>query len=156
MKTLKAFLQRHRRIGIDTSIFIYYLEANPRYVNFAEAIFRTIANSGRVAITSTLTMTELLVRPYRDSDEEQVNQYYALLTTYPDLSWIAPDLEIVDLAAKFRAQFNLRTPDAIQAATAARNSASGFITNDDGFRRVTAFETLQLDDLLIREHKSDE
>jgi hypothetical protein len=38
-------------------------------------------------------------------------------------------------------------PDAIQAATVVQARASGFITNDAAFRRVTAFETLQFDDL---------
>ena len=93
-------------------------------------------------------MAELLVQPYRDSDLGRVNLYYGLLTTYPNLLWIAPDLEIADLAAKFQAEYRLKMPDAIQAATAAKTQASGFVTNDAAFKRVTVFETLQFDDLL--------
>jgi hypothetical protein len=42
----------------------------------------------------------------------------------------------------------MRTPDAIQAATAVRSSATGFISNDPIFHRVEGFEALTLDDLL--------
>ena len=63
-------------------------------------------------------------------------------------TWIAPSLEIADLAARFRALHGLRTPDAIQAATAAHTHATGFITNDGVFERLDAFETLVLDRLL--------
>jgi predicted nucleic acid-binding protein len=93
-------------------------------------------------------MTELLVRPYRDADEQRVNEFYALLSTYPNLEWIAPTLEIADRAARIRAQHRLRTPDALQAATAMHAQATGLITNDPVFKRVAEFETLVLDHIL--------
>ena len=93
-------------------------------------------------------MTELPVQPYRDSDERLVDEFYGLLSTYPNLDWIAQNLEIADLAARFRALHRLRTPDALQAATAAHARATGLITNDAVFERVEAFETLVLDRLL--------
>jgi predicted nucleic acid-binding protein len=93
-------------------------------------------------------MTELLVQPYRDSDRRRVRQFYALLSTYPNLEWIAPSLEIADIAARLRAVHRLRTPDALQAATAVYAQVTGLITNDSVFQRVDAFETLMLDSLL--------
>lgn len=93
-------------------------------------------------------MTELLVLPYRDRDERRVDEFYGLLSTYPNLDWIAPTLEVADAAAQIRATYGLRTPDALQAATAAEAKASGLITNDPIFGRVTGFETITLDTLL--------
>jgi predicted nucleic acid-binding protein len=93
-------------------------------------------------------MTELLVLPYRESDEQQADDFYGLLTTYPNLEWIAPNLEIADLAARIRARHQLRTPDALHAATALHSKATGFITNDAIFQRVEGIQTLVLDDLL--------
>jgi predicted nucleic acid-binding protein len=145
---LRAFLRRHRRIAIDTSIFIYALELNPRYVDLADPIFAWIERPGHSAVTSTITMTELLVRPYLDADEDRVNLYYGLLSRYPNLEWIAPDLEVADMAARLRARHRLPTPDALEAATAARSRATGFVTNDPIFQRVEAFETLLFDALL--------
>jgi len=43
---LRSFLRRHRRIGLDTSIFIYQLEANPRYVALADSVFSWVERSG--------------------------------------------------------------------------------------------------------------
>jgi predicted nucleic acid-binding protein len=93
-------------------------------------------------------MTELLVLPYRDGDEQQANDFYGLLSTYPNLDWVAMTLEIAELAARIRALHRLQTPDALQAATAVQAQATGLITNDPFFERVEGFETLVLDRLL--------
>lgn len=148
MSRLRAFLRDHRRIALDTSVFIYQLEANTRYLALSDYVFSWLERPGSSAVTSTITMTELLVQPYRDSDEERVDELYALLSTYPNLDWVAPTLEIADLAARIRGVHRLRTPDALQAATAAHAQATGLITNDPAFERVKAFETVVLDRLL--------
>ena len=148
LERLRAFLGRHRRIALDTSIFIYQLEANPRYLALTDHIFSWLERPRSTAVTSTITMTELLVQPYRDSDEQRVDEFYGLLSTYPNLDWLAPNLEIADLAALIRAIHRLRTPDALQAATAVQAEATGLITNDPVFERVKDFETLILERLL--------
>lgn len=145
---LRAFLRRHRRIALDTSVFIYQLEANARYLARTDQIFAWIERPGGKAVTSTITMTELLVQPYRVADQQQADEFYVLLSTYPNLEWIAPNLEIADRAAKLRALHGLRTPDALHAATAVHAGATGFVTNDPVFERVKDFETLLLDKLL--------
>ena len=145
---LRAFLRRHRRIALDTCVFIYQLEENARYLPLTDHIFSWLERPGSNAVTSTITMSELLVQPYRTSDERRVDEFYGLLSTYPNLDWIAPDLQIADLAARFRAQHRLRTPDALQAATATHARATGLITNDAVFERVASLDALVLDQLL--------
>ena len=148
VEALRLFLRRHRRIALDTSIFIYQLEANPKYLALTDAVFSWVERSGHEAVTSTITMTELLVPSYREGDEQRVDEFYGLLSTYPNLRWIAPDLETADLAARLRAVYRLRTPDALQAATAVRERATGFVTNDPVFARIGEFEAVVLDRLL--------
>jgi predicted nucleic acid-binding protein len=121
---------------------------NPKYVTLARQVLGCIEQPGHEAATSTVTMTELLVRPYRTLEESKVRQIYDLLLTYPNLRWITPDLEIADLAARLRAKHRLETPDALQAATAVHAGATLLVTNDASFERVQAFETLLLDRLL--------
>ncbi len=133
VERLRAFLRSHRRIALDTSIFIYQLEPNPKYLAFTDPIFSWLERPGSAAITSTITMTELLVLPYREGDEQRVNDFYGLLSNYPNLDWIAPNLETAELAARIRALHRLRTPDALQAATAVHAQATGLITNDPVF-----------------------
>jgi predicted nucleic acid-binding protein len=111
-------------------------------------VFTWLEQAGHEAVTSTITMTELLVQPYRDSDQQRVNEFYGLLSTYPNLRWIAPDLEIADMAANFRARYRMRTPDALQAATATRSRATCLLTNDSVFERAETFRTLLLDNFL--------
>jgi predicted nucleic acid-binding protein len=135
-------------IALDTCVFIYQVEANPRYLSFTEHIFSWLERSEGQGVTSTITMTELLVQPYRVFHEQRVDEFYALPSTFPNLDWVAPNLEIADLAARFRALYRLRTPDALQAATAAHTGATGLITNDAAFERLAAFETLVLNRLL--------
>ena len=77
-----------------------------------------------------------------------MNKFYALLSTFPDLGWVAPTLEIADIGAPFRAEFNLRTPDAILSATAITGDATGFISTDTDFKRVAALDVMVLDELL--------
>jgi predicted nucleic acid-binding protein len=148
VERLRAFLRRHRRIALDTSIFIYQLEPNPKYLAYTDPIFSWLERPESRAVTSTITMTELLVLPYREDNEQRANDFYGLLSTYPNLKWIAPSLEIADLAARIRALHRLRTPDALQAATAVHAQATGLIANDPVFERVGTFETLVLDHLL--------
>jgi predicted nucleic acid-binding protein len=123
------------------------LEPNPKYLVYTDIIFSWLERSESKAITSTITMTELLVLPYREGDEQRADDFYGLLSTYPNLDWIAPNLEIAELAARIRALHRLRTPDALQAATAVQAQATGLITNDPFFERAEGFETLVLDRL---------
>jgi predicted nucleic acid-binding protein len=135
-------------VAIDSCIFIYELEANPGYVEWARRIFAWLEKPGHSAVTSTVTMTEVLTLPYQTANQEIVDAYFALVSNYPNLQWIAPDLQIAGLAAQFRARYRLRTPDALQAATALRSGVRGFISNDKAFRRVEGLETLLLDELM--------
>jgi len=93
-------------------------------------------------------MLELLVHPYRQGDQDGVDAFYALLSTYPNLGWVVTSLDIADEAARLRAEHNLKTPDAIQAATALLSQATGLVSNDPAFLRVKQLEVLILDNLL--------
>jgi predicted nucleic acid-binding protein len=84
-------------------------------------------------------MTELLVPAYPE---------FGSSAGRPVLDWIAPNLEVADIAARIRAQHRLRTPDALQAATAVQSHATGLVTNDAIFERVQAFETMELGGLI--------
>jgi predicted nucleic acid-binding protein len=147
LETLRNFLRRHRKIALDSSVFIYQTETNPKYCHTTDPVFGWLAHPDSQGVTSTLTMTELLVQPYRDSDRRRVRAFNLLLSTFPNLEWIAPNLETADTAARLRALHRLKTPDAIQAATAIHAQATGLITNDSIFQRVDMFETLVLDSL---------
>jgi predicted nucleic acid-binding protein len=147
IEKLRAFLKRHSFIALDTPVFIYQMQAHPRYFACTDYIFGWLERSGAKALTSTITMTDLLVQPYRNDDEKAADKFRGLLSTHPNLTWVAPDLDIAVTAARIRAIHRLHTPDALQAATA-QMLATGLITNDPIFERVKSFETLTLDAIL--------
>lgn len=141
---IARLLVRHRLVAIDTCVFIYLMERNAKYFNVANAVFEWMERSEASAVTSTVVLTEILVQPYR-SAEPQADAFYSLLTTLPNLEWIAPSLRIANSAASLRATYRLQTPDALIAATAIHSRATVFITNDPIFARIPNFDTLVLD-----------
>jgi predicted nucleic acid-binding protein len=48
-----------------------------------------------------------------------------------------------------RAEHRLRTPDALQMATALSCEATGFVSNDEVFRRVRGIEVIIPDELRV-------
>ena len=145
---LKAFLGRHSRIALDTSTFIYHVQAHTRYVGLTDEIFSWLQRPGAHAVTSTITLTELLVQPYRQGNQALADEFYGLLVTFPNLTWVVPSLEIADNAAQIRAHHGLRTPDAIQAATAIHSSSTALVTNDSVFLRISGLEIAVLEEFL--------
>jgi predicted nucleic acid-binding protein len=140
--------ERNRKIALDTGPFVFWLAGNSRYFEIANYILGLIEKRNVRAVTSTITLTELLVEPYRAQDRRRVDRIYAVLVTYPHLEWIAPTVEIADRAARFRAEHDLKTPNAIQAATAMLSGATAFIANDPTFRRIPGLGVLILDEML--------
>ncbi len=143
---LKVFLEKHRSVSLDTSIFIYFVERHPRYFSCCESIFENLEHGRIKASTSALTLLEILAQPYRLKKDDLVLTFYALLTTYPHLTWIPMTLNVADLAAKLRADYRLKTPDAIQAASAISHGATGFICNDRVFQKIEGIDCLIIDD----------
>jgi bifunctional DNA-binding transcriptional regulator/antitoxin component of YhaV-PrlF toxin-antitoxin module len=113
-----------------------------------DPVFQAIENNEIKATTSTLKFLEILVQPYRKKLDDLVLKFFALLTTYPNLQWVDLNLDIADTAARLRAEHRLKTPDAIQEATAICSMATGLLRNQAAFKRVKGFDTLLLDDCL--------
>lgn len=52
-------------VAIDTAPFIYYIEQHPKFLSKVEAIFESAEQGEIRAITSVLTLLEVLVHPIR-------------------------------------------------------------------------------------------
>jgi predicted nucleic acid-binding protein len=98
-------------------------------------------------VTSTVTLLELLVQPYREQKEELAQKIFALTSTYPQIEWVPVSMNVADRAAELRARYRLSTPDAIQLATAVVHKARRFYGNDRGLRRVKEIECVIVDDV---------
>lgn len=147
MTALADALSGVTAIGLDTSIFIYFVERHPRYVALARDIFRRI-NDGEIAgYSSVLTLTEALTYPKRMGNLALVEEHRSVLTTGRNFTLLDTTPTIADIAADLRARHGLRTPDAIQLASALAVGCQAFLTNDARLRRVADLRVLALDDL---------
>ena len=144
---LKGLPPDRERIGIDTNVFIYFLEDHSRYAPWCASLFDLIEHGRNPAVTSTITLLELLVQPYREQKEELTQKIFALTGTYPKLDWVPVTMGIADRAAELRARYRLSTPDSIQLATAVNHKATCFYGNDRTLRRVNEIRCLILDDV---------
>ena len=142
-------LQGIDRIGLDTAPVIYFVEANPKYDLLVTDIFQRIASGVLDAVTSVLTVTEVLAHPYKTADHGLAQQYRNLLLHRNNLSTLDIGPQAADEAAKLRAQFGLRTPDALQIAVAITKGCQAFLTNDTRLSRVTNLNIILLDELTL-------
>lgn len=132
-------------IGLDTAPLIYFIEQNPTYLEVVRAFFRAMDQGYLRVVTSTLTLTEVLVYPLRLGNRELAEQYQNILFAQENLTTFSVSPEVAELAAQLRASWNLRTPDAIQMATAIRGGAAFFFTNDMRLPTVPNLEIIVLD-----------
>lgn len=134
-------------IGIDTMVFIYHLENHPEYSRITERLFEGIEKAKYRAVTSFITLLEILVKPKRERALKAVSDYRDLLLTFPNLTFLPLELKVSDLASTLRAEYPIRTPDAIQIATSITGQASVFITNDEQLKKVDKINILLLREL---------
>ena len=117
-------------VGLDTAIFIYFIEENPDYLALVEPIFQALDSGRLVGVTSAITLLEVLVVPYRVGDAGLAERYEVILTRGRGLRMIELTLPQLRAAAQLRAATGLRAPDALQVSAALSAGCSAFLTND--------------------------
>lgn len=133
-------------VALDTSVFIYFVEEEPRYLRLVESVFQAIDRGKLAAVTSALTLLETLVVPLRADDRTLAERYEALLTRSRGLRMIDLDSALMRTAAEIRAMTGAKTPDALQLAGALRGGATSFLTNDRRLPEIPSLRLLQLSD----------
>ena len=144
---ITAALRGVTRIHLDSAPLIYFVERNPVYIERMKSIMRRVRPNGLHLSFSVITVPEVLNKPIAEGDEKLQSLYRTLLTQTRNVELHPLTLAIAEKAASLRALHNLRTPDAIQIATAIEAGCDAFLTNDKGFRRVDDLRVLILDEL---------
>lgn len=149
-KRLAAELAHYKRVGLDSSILIYHLEDLAPYAELTELIFALLAKGEFSAVLSTISVTELLVKPMTSGKEDQVEACERFLQGLPHTEIVAPDYDIAREAARLRGRYGLRIPDALLLSTSLKRGAEAFLTNDAELKRagVEGVAILLLDDYL--------
>jgi predicted nucleic acid-binding protein len=124
-------------VFLDSSALIYYFEGAPPYrqaVVAALAEIKAFDAAAQVAV-SRLGVMECRVKPLRERDVALLAQYEAF---FVQVQIVELEAAIVTRATDIRATTALKTPDALQAASALSLGADCvFLTGDAGFTRIS-------------------
>jgi predicted nucleic acid-binding protein len=149
MDELSNRLAKAKIIGLDTSIFIYFLENNERYGELSRITINGIEKGKWEGVTSTITLMEITVRPWQLGRESAAREYEAILVHFPNLSIVDVDRKVARAAAQLRAKYNISPPDALQVAASLSYGAKAFFTNDKRLSKLDeVIEILVLDDFV--------
>jgi predicted nucleic acid-binding protein len=132
-------------VAIDTAPFIYFIEKNPAFIRLVAPFFAALDRGEFRAVTSTITLTEVLVHPLRHGNQALAARYFHILTTSRNLAVLPVSDAIASEAAALRARHGFRTPDAIQIATGLIAGASSFLTNDADLDSIPGMRSVVLD-----------
>lgn len=142
-KTLGKF----KLIGLDTNIFIYHLHQNPQFTSFTDTIFNTLAENKITAVTSLITLIELLSFNAPSSKLKELEENFK---TTPNLTILDVDHKIAIEAARIRREEGFRLPDAIQLATAMQSKTQAFVTNDQKLKNFKKLQIILIQDLTAK------
>ena len=131
-------------VALDTAVFIYFIEEHPRYLPIIEPLFDAVADGRLTVITSEVTLLEVLVIPFRNKDNSLASVYESLLTRSRGLQMAPLSRALLRSAARLRAVTRMKTPDALQLATALSHTCTSLVTNDRRFPSVSNLPIIQL------------
>ena len=145
---LRRAVEKHEIIGLDTAPFIYYIEEITPYADLLDPVFNLLENHALRAITSAVTLAEILSKPFADKNFSLVDEIKFTIKSFASLSVVTIDEKLAEAAALIRARYTVRLPDALQIAAAIQGEATLFLTNDKRVKKVDAIEILVLSDFL--------
>jgi predicted nucleic acid-binding protein len=134
-------------VGVDSSPFIYYVEDHPNYIEVVRPFFEAVGRGELQAVTSVVSLLELLVHPNRRNDRVVANKYRDILLNSGNITCREITTEIAELAAVLRSEHRIHTPDAIQMATGVLSGATYFLTNDARLPSLPGMKVVMLDEI---------
>ena len=134
--------------AIDTSVFIYFIEEEPRFLPHILPVFAEADQGKRELVTSALTLLEVLVMPYRAGNRQLAERYEALLTRSRGIRMIELTRDQLRAAAQLRAATGAKTPDALHLVSALGAGCKTFLTNDRRLPTVPGLRVIQLSSYL--------
>lgn len=151
MKTnLLETLKKLQPVFLDTSCFIYTMENNPKYNLLTRSVLNAITDKKIKAITSVITLAEVLRKPFENNNLLLAQMYHSVFTQTQNLETIELGTELSISAAKIAADYKFKLPDSYQFAVAEKLSCKSFLTNDKGLKKFKGLEIIVLDDLVSK------
>ncbi|NBH28169.1 PIN domain-containing protein [Lachnospiraceae bacterium] len=136
----------YKKIFLDTTPLIYFLDADINYAEKVERIFEGLIENRSSMVTSTVTCTEYLTYPYRTGNTEKIDVFFEFLTDC-NVQIQPIDINTAKKAAQIRARYkDFKTMDCLQLATACLKQCDLFLTNDKQLRQFDEVKCMVVDD----------
>lgn len=145
--TIAELCAGHRRIGLDTNVFVYLLEDVAPFAARSQALVDAVEARRVSAVLASIGLAEVLTGPARSGDGALLERYADELRSMAGLRIESLSADIAVDAAIIRGSRRIGLADAIHLATARAAGATAFITNDRRLRGSTRLEVIYLDDL---------
>ena len=120
-------------IHLDSNVIIHMVEGFPSHRAGIERLLEMLENGLR-AVTSELTLAEVLVKPIEQGWKELADRYEDLMAGTEELTVRPVSRAVLAASARLRARLGGKLPDAIHVATAMANGCTMFVTEDNGIR----------------------
>jgi predicted nucleic acid-binding protein len=131
--------------ALDTAIFVYYIEEDATFLPLVASILEDVEAGWREVVTSSLTLLEVLVVPYRAGNLALADRYESYLSRSRGVRLVDIGRPELRIAAQLRAlHTSIRTPDALQLAAGLSAGCNSFVTNDRDLPPVGGLKIVQL------------
>jgi len=117
------------RIYWDTMLFVYMLEANPRFGPRVRQIYEQMMRRGDRLCTSTFTVGEVLTGPQKSGSSAVVAELKKYFDS-DEIDLVPFTVATAEEYSRIRAINSVLPADAIHLASAAQIKADLFLTND--------------------------
>jgi predicted nucleic acid-binding protein len=136
------------RIYFDTNVWIYAVESYPAFIQELLALLQSIDQGNQIAITSELSLAEVLVKPLQERNQTRQEAYKRAIVNRKNVFVVPVLRELLIDAAQVRADTGLKLPDAIHVATAVRSQRTTFLTNDDHLKSLGSLNVVLLSEAI--------
>lgn len=117
-------------IALDSNIFIRALDDPGPLGRKAIETLEDIKKTTSTVFISVMVLEEFFVKVYKEGKERDSKDILEFINMEGLVQLIDVNKEIALLAAKIRADFNIKAPDALHLASAIEAGAKTFITTD--------------------------
>nr|VFJ47986.1 MAG: Predicted nucleic acid-binding protein, contains PIN domain [Candidatus Kentron sp. FW]VFJ51716.1 MAG: Predicted nucleic acid-binding protein, contains PIN domain [Candidatus Kentron sp. FW] len=138
----------HQVVLLDSCVWIYHFEDHPQYADLIDTMLTQWIAQGTILLSSELSLLEIKAGPLRLGEESVVGEYQLYLNNFPGLYLVPIERAIIDRAARLRAHYRLKTPDALILATGLERGATLALTNDRAWKAIDGIEVVCLMDLI--------
>jgi len=133
------------RIFLDTNVFLAILNEEENW-QLAEKLLIDVNDGKHTGYTSVICVSEILSGFYAEDESEKGEMFLTDLKAINNITITDVDLIIAKDAARIRAKYRIKLPDAMIASSCKIHKCK-LITQDENFKKVKEIEVRSIDEV---------